>query len=146
MEFFEYLMEELPPLVLHQWVGPLIFSIGIGNRFPSVEDRIVEVLWDGALIVVIKEVADVWCIAVGVLEDVYNDPFIMSHLRGNRNEGNWSVSRRGAWYMGPSRNGLGWGRGHNIIPFVYGVFHNTISLVPLGKWVVLFVRGVEWGG
>ena len=91
MEFFEYLTEEPPSLVLHQWVGPLIFSIGIGNRFPSVKDYVVKVLWDSALVMVMEEVADIWCIAVSVLEDVYDDSFVMSYLRRDGNEGNWSM-------------------------------------------------------
>ena len=95
---------------------------------------------------VVKEVADIWCIAVSVLEDVYNDSFIMSHLRRDGNKGNWLMFRRGAWYMSPGRNGLSWSRGHNIIPFIYGVFHNTISLVLLGKWMILFIGEVKWGG
>ena len=94
-------------------MSPLIFSVGVGDRFPSVEDHIIEVLWDGAFVLVMEEVTDIWCITEGILKDVYDNPFVMSHLRGNRNKGNWSVFRQGAWYMGPSRDGLGWGQGHN---------------------------------
>ena len=73
-------------------MGPLIFSISIRNGFPSIKDHVVEVLWDGALIMVMKEVADIWCIAVSILEDVYDDSFVVSYLRRDGNKGNWSMS------------------------------------------------------
>ena len=69
----------------------MIFSIGVGDRFPSVEDRVIEVLRDGTLIVIVEEIADVWCIAKSILENVYDDSLIVSHLGRDRDEGNWSM-------------------------------------------------------
>ena len=51
-------------------MSPLIFSVGVGDRFPSVKDCVIEVLRDGTLIVIVEEIADVWCIAKSVLENV----------------------------------------------------------------------------
>ena len=40
---------------------------------------------------VMEEVADIQCIAEGVLEDVYDDSLVVSHLGRDRDKGNWSV-------------------------------------------------------
>ena len=40
---------------------------------------------------IVKEVTDIQGIAEGVLEDIYDDSLVVSHLGRDRNKGNWSV-------------------------------------------------------